>query len=285
MPIFVPNKQSKSYSVNLSTDLFGNLARVRNLDFNKPGYLALARKPVVLYSETQDVDFETPLAILADDDDFYVVTSEDVFSIDTSITDISVSKLTAGSPPGGSFAADGVFFNSELHVSDSTSVHSWGSSTWVSDISGLSSSYPHPLCVSEHQQYLAVGNGNTVRLYNTSYVLQTTLTVPSDHVVTWIRWRANLLWCGTRNINGGEGKVFLWNGSGTAAQAGYGVGSEWAMSGCVYDVESTIVVASASGQLLKFGGGGFVPSVNLKAALNETKGKRDKARRAGSPNS
>ena len=225
--ISIPNKQSKRYSVNLSTDLFGNLARVRNMDFNRPGYMALARKPNVLYTETDDVDFETPLAILSDDSDFYVITSEDTFSVDVQLTDRSVSKLQTGTPPTNSFASDGVFFNGELHVSDAGGVHSLASGTWASDITGLNTSYPHPLCVSEHQQYLAVGNGNTVALYNTSYALQTTLTIPSDHVVTWIRWRANILWVGTRNINGGEAKVFLWNGSGTAAQSGYAADRDW----------------------------------------------------------
>lgn len=259
MNVFIPQKETKRYSVNLATDLFGNISQARNLDFTRPGYLSLARKPYVLYTETEDVDFETPLAILSDDDQYYVVTSEDTFTLDPITSNVGVAKQTTGTPPSNGFQSDGCFFNGELHVSGSTTVNSLGSGTWASDISGLSSSYPHPLCVSEHQQYLAVGNGNTVRLYSTAYSLITTLTIPSDHVVTWIRWRANLLWCGTRNIQGGEAKVFLWNGSGTAAQAGYGVGSEWAFSGCVYDVESTIAVVSASGQLLKFGGSGFIP--------------------------
>lgn len=267
MSFLIPNKESKGYSVNLASDLFGNLARVRNMDFNRRGYLSLARKPNVLYTETQNANFETPLAVCGDDDDIFVLTTENTFRISPNITDITVSELTGGTPPGGGFQGDGVFFNGEWHVSDTTTIHSLTSSTWAEDYTGLSSSYPHPLCVSEHQQYLAVGNGNTVRLLSTAYALVTTLTLPSDHVVTWIRWRANLLWCGTRNIQGGEAKVFLWNGSGTAAQAGYGVGSEWAFSGCVYDVESTIVVVSASGALLKFGGSGFVPL--LDAAGNE----------------
>lgn len=260
MSIFIPQKDSKRYSVSLSTDLFGNLSRTRNLDFNRPGYLSLARKPYVLYSETEDVDFETPLAILSDDDKYYVVTSENNFSIDPLTSAVAVSELITGTPPTNGFQSDGVFFNGELHVSGTTAIHSLSSGgSWAQDYTGLSASYPHPLCVSEHQQYLAVGNGNTVRLLSTAYALITTLTIPSDHVVTWIRWRANLLWIGTRNIQGGEAKVFLWNGSGTAAQSGYGVGSEWAFSGCNYDARSTIAVVSASGQLLYFNGSGFVP--------------------------
>lgn len=257
--ISIPQKENKSYSVSLGTDLFGNLGRTRSLDFNKPGYIALSRKPNVLYTEVEDVDFETPLAILSDDDYYYVVTSEDSFRFDISSSSFGVTKLTAGSPVTNGFQSDGTFFNGELHASGTTTISSLTGTTWTSDITGLSSSYPHPLCVSEHQQYLAVGNGNTVRLYDTAYSLIRTLTIPADHVVTWIRWRANLLWCGTRNIQGGEGKVFLWNGAGTAAQSAYGVGSEWAFSGCVYDERGTIVVVSANGRLLYFTGSGFAP--------------------------
>lgn len=268
MSFLIPNKEGKGYSVNLASDLFGNLARVRNMDFNRRGYLSLARKPNVLYTETQNANFETPLAICGDDDKIYVITSENIFSISPSSTDITVTEENTGTTPGGGFQGDGCFFNGVLVASDTNGFHTLDAGSWTSRITNLSTSYPHPVCVSEHQQYLAVGNGNNVKLYTTAYALVgNELTLPSDHVVTWIRWRANLLWIGTRNIQGGEAKVYLWNGSGTAAQAGYGVGSEWAYSGCVYDVESTIVVVSASGAVLKFGGSGFVPL--LDAAGNE----------------
>ena len=259
MTFQIPSKESKRFSVDQSSDLFGNISRPRSLNFNKNGYLSLARKPIVYYTEVDDVDFETPIAIVSDDSDYYTITSGEVFRIDATTSDIGATKLTGGTPPNVGFQSDGVFFNSELHVSGTTTVNSLLASTWTSDITGLSSSFPHPLCVSEHQQYLAVGNGNTVRLYSTAYALITTLTIPSDHVVTWIRWRANLLWVGTRNIQGGNGKVFLWNGSGTAAQSGYDVGGEWAFSGCNYDFEGTIVIVSSTGQWLKFSGSGFVP--------------------------
>lgn len=229
------------------------------MDFNsKRGYMSLAPKPYALMTETQDANFETPLAILMDEDVVYVITSEDVFEIDPRNADLgSITADVSGTPPSGGFQADGVFFNGELHASDTAGVHSYDGADWASDIIGLSSSYPHPLCVSEHQQYLAVGNGNQVSVYNTSYVSQATLTIPSDHIVTWIRWRANFLWCGTRNIQGGDSRVYVWNGSGTAAQAAYPIPGEWCFSGCVYP--GTIVVAASTGQLLRFAGDDFVP--------------------------
>jgi hypothetical protein len=117
---------------------------------------------------------------------------------------------------------------------------------------------PHPLCVSEHQQFLAVGVGAGVALYNTSWVLQTTCSIPTGHIVTWIRWKGNLIYFGTRNTQGGEARMFIWNGSGTAAQAAYGAGScDWIFSGCEYG--PTIAVVTSLGQILQFAGDGFIP--------------------------
>lgn len=258
MSVFIPSKQTKKYSAANNGDLFGNLVRTRNLDFNKKGYLSLAGKPNVFYTEAQDADFQTPIAIASDSDSYYVITSDHFFTLSLSLHNFSISEKTSGTPPGFSFNSDYAFYTEDIHVSGTTSVCSYDLSgdTWTSRITGLSSSYPHPLCVSEHQQYLAVGNGNSVRLYDSGYNLITTCTVPAAQIVTWIRWKGNLLYFGTRNYFGGEARMYVWNGSGTAAQAGYGVGSAWAMSGCEY--EDTIVVASQNGRLLRFSGNGFV---------------------------
>jgi len=253
--IEIPSKASKKWSVSLESDLFGNLVRVRNLDFNKKGYLSLARKPYTFYTEAESANFESPLAILSGDNSFYVITTGEMFQIDGTVGDFSPSEKSAGSPPSFGFQTDGVWWQGLIFASGSTTVNSYTPSTWTSRITGLSSSYPHPLCVSEHQNYLAVGDGNTVKLYNTAYSLVTTCTVPSDHVVTWIRWMGNLLYFGTRNINGGDARLFIWNGSGTAAQNAYGAACDWLFSGCEFDSKMTVV--TSRGQLLYFTGAGL----------------------------
>lgn len=259
MTVFIPSKATKKYSASNQSDLFGNLVRTRNLDFDKKGYLSLARKPMVLANETLDADFQVPICIASDDSTVYVVTSDHFFTIDATGTDTSINEKTAGTPPNFSFNSDYAFYTEDIHVSGTTTIGSYDLSgnTWTERVTGLSSSYPHPLCVSEHQQYLAVGNGNTVRLYDSGYNLITTCTVPAAQIVTWIRWKGNLLYFGTRNIFGGEARMYVWNGSGTAAQAGYGVGCEWTMSACEY--EDTLVVVCQNGRLLRFSGNGFVP--------------------------
>ena len=260
--VFIPAKQSKQYSTSQSSDLFGNLVRTRNLDFTKKGYLSLARKPITLYTETETGTFGLPLAILPDwfYGEYLVVTDEGAFGCDFNSFDFSATASTAGSPPTFSLASDGVSFGSEFVVSGTTMVCSL-SVGWTSRITGLASysgyPYRHPLCVSEHQQFIAVGNVNTVKLYNSSYVLQTTCTLPANQIVSWIRWMGNLLYIGTFDVFGGDGKLYIWNGSGTAANAGYGLGAIGTPSGCEYD--SSMVVFTSDGRILRFVGGGFVP--------------------------
>lgn len=250
--ITMPAKDTKQWLTGQNGDLFGNIIRSRNLDFNTKGYLKLARKPIMLYSTAQDSDFKLPVCILDDGSTLYVITVGHMWKIGFDSANITFSEDTGKS---FGFQSDAVFYQGLVHGSGTTNVESYSGGSWTSRITGLSSSYPHPLCVSEHQQYLAVGDGNTVKLYDTGYSLNTTLTIPSDHVVVWIRWRNNTLYIGTRNINGGEAKLYLWNGAGTAAQSGWGVQCDWIFSGCEYD--NGIAVIASSGRLLKFNGGGF----------------------------
>lgn len=258
----IPSKSTREYKTDLSSDLFGNINRTKNIDFNKRGYLKLAPRATVLYSADQDADFDTVQAIAADEDTVYVITTDRSFAstLSDQSSPLSFSELSNTNAPSFGVQSDAAMYQGLLHVSGTTTVNRFSGGTggtWSNPekITGLSSSYPHPLCVSEHQNYLAVGNGNTVRLYNTSYSLITTLTLPSEYVVTWIRWRQSLLYIGTRNVRGGEAKMFIWNGSGTAAQTAYGAQCEWIFSGCEYD--GSMAVVTSNGLLMRFNGGGF----------------------------
>jgi hypothetical protein len=255
MFVQIPDKSSKKWSASQVSDLFGNITRSKALNFDKKGYLDLAPKPVAIYSESDDADFDVVVCIEMDDSSVYVITTDDIWSMSLQSGAPSASALTGGSPPNTSFNSDAVWFNGTLHVTGTSTIHDYSGGTWTSRVSGMSSSYPHPLCVSEHQQYLAVGNGSSVRLYSTAYALITTLTIPSDQIVEWIRWRNNQLYIGTRNINGGSARLYIWNGSGTAAQQGFGFPCDWFYSGCEFN--NALCVVASSGQILQFTGAGF----------------------------
>lgn len=253
--ISIPGQNQWKTSVN---DMFGNIFRTKNLYLRKKGYAGVSRPATVLYSQTDDSNFATPVCITSDQTYAYVITTDHAFTFDLASNSLTSSEITTSGSPSLGFDSDCVIYQGLLHVSGGTTVKSYSGGTggsWTSRITGLSSSYPHPLCVSEHQNYLAVGDANTVLLYDTTYSLNTTLTIPSEYAVTGIRWRANSLYIATRHLFGGDAKLFVWSGLGTAAQYGFPVHGDWIYSLCEHN--SSIVLVSSNGQLLRFNGGGF----------------------------
>lgn len=265
MPTLIPDKLTKAWNVSPNGDLFGNLIRTRNVDFNKRGYLALAKKPAAFFSTLEHASFLVPLCIQCDNTTAYVITTGGMFTFSTGGPAPTGLRNNGGTPPSFGFPSDGCFYLGIFHASGTQTVGSLASvgGNWTERITGLSTSYPHPVCNSEHQQYLAVGDGNTVKLYDggASYSLIRTLTIPSNLVVEWIRWRSNILYIGTRAISGGDAKLILWDGSGTGANASYSAGCDWIYSGCEYD--SSIAIVTSTGQILRFNGGGFDEIANF----------------------
>lgn len=258
---------NRAWTVRHDSDIYGSIVNSRNLDFSKDGYVQLARKAMVLYSGKTDVNFRRPIVFAATDSLIYLVTTEAIFEINPFGGQLVFSALPGNvDAPDSGIYSDALVYQSELHVSDDDSVCAYDGSSWDRVITGLSDDYPHPLCVSEHQVALAVGDGNLVNLYNTGYSLLTTLVLPKDHIVFCIRWRMDQLYIGTRNISGGSAKVFIWNGAGTGAQQGYSVQADWVYSMCEY--QSSIAAITSAGQVLRFNGGGFdeLPGASLPVA-------------------
>lgn len=242
-------------------DLFGHIIGSKNLDFNRDGYLALARKAMVLYSAEENAALHTVIALAADNTFLYIITESGVFQMNLTDPALTLTQLTLTNAPDTGFQSDACFYNGLLTVSGASTVKTYAAGAWTTRISGIDNTAPHPLCVSEHQNYLAVGNGKFMPLYDNSYSNITTLVVDPQYIFTCIRWRQNSLFGGTRNIQGGEAKVFIWNGSGAAAQQGYGVGADWVYSMCPYT--STVAIMTSLGQLMQYNGGGFSELANL----------------------
>lgn len=260
--------QNRRWKSDYSSDVFGSFIAGQNLDFDQEGYLQLAQKPVAVFTETDDADFGIVYSIqpfdlssTADADGYVICTDDRAFNMllgeGVSITQIGDSAAFANTFP------DALVFNAKVYLSRATTVDTWDGSNWTSDaISSLTTGVPHPLCLFENRLELAIGNGNTVKTYNTSNVLQNTCTLPTEYQVTTIRWVDNELFIGTRHVHGGEAKVFRWNGTGSAWQAGYGVRAARVYSLCTYQAGFVAIVSS--GQILRWTGGGLSP---LKDAL------------------
>lgn len=220
----------------------------------------------------------------ADANLYIVPTATTVYQISSDLNTVASVTASGGSNPTLSIYGDGVMFNNLAYFSTTSTLVSMNSSLAFTSLSGtitLTSSKFHPLCVFESINYLAVGNGNSVRLYDTSNTLQVTLTIPQEYEVTWLVYKDQNLYIGTRNLQGGQAKMFVWNGSGTSAQASYGFNAEWSFSGCEYG--SSIASITSNAEIVYFTGGGFeqltaLPSYSTgyqwwKAGVNPTEGK------------
>lgn len=252
---------------------FADIVGTRNMDFNKDGSAVLAQQPIVLYTSDDDSNFGKIQAIVLLDSVYYIITVGNVFAY-TPGTGAIVEQTTSGS---GTYSvySDAVSYLGLVAVSGSTTVHSYNGSAWTSRITGLSST-PHPMCVFENLVTLCVAQGNIVYQSNTGAWTEDTankLTLPSDQIVTWMRWRGNNMYIGTRNTSGKTAYMYVWNGRGTQFQAGYPIGCDWVYSGV--DFQDTMVVLTSEGQLLRFNGGGFneiahfpVYETNLSWSIN-----------------
>jgi hypothetical protein len=256
----------RTWAVSQASDLFGNIAATKNIDFDRAGYLALAKQAMVLYSQGDNSSFTAPIAFAADNSNLYVITSSGIFKVSLSSDNPVTSQIVVGGTPNVGFYSDVEFFQAVLHVTDTSSMSSYnpgGGGVWTSRVTGLSSSYPHPMCRHGGRQTLVVADGNVLRQYDTSYTRDTVneLTIPAEYVIEWIPYRQNYLYIGTRNIAGGNAALFVWAGAGVGNDGQYDVQADWIYSGCIY--QSYIAAVTSAGQLLAFNGSGFNELANF----------------------
>ncbi len=257
-------KVSPNNEVGIDTVVVGgsNIAKpditaTKGISLRAADRISIAKKPIVLFTNSDDSTFDLLLSIQSDENGYYFVTAKGVFTLTNFGAPPSLIATTTTNEPSNSLGRDGVMFNGNLHVAGGDVVKYFASSIWNAGVASgtLSITYPIRLCNFVNKVMLAVGNGNSVYLYDTSYSLNTTLILPSQYIVTGAEWRQNNLYIFTRNISGGSAMMFVWNGTGSTAQFGYPVSSDWIYSGCEYD--NAIAVITSAGQLLKFNGGGF----------------------------
>ena len=254
--IQLPLAASGKWSVKHGQDFMADIVNTRNMDFNRSNFATLSKKPVVLYTEDTDTDFGTVMAILpvssGSSTVYYIITTENAFSWDANV--FALTQLSTTSQPTMGFDSDAVYFNSCVYVSGDSTIKYWNGS-WNAGVSGLGTDYPHPLCALDFQPYLAAGYFNTVKTYDTGHSVVATCTLPTDFIVTGLRSRNGNVYIATRALGGQNAKLFLWNGSGTTPQYAYDVGSDWIYS--MSEFQSSVVVLTSAGQLLRFNGGGF----------------------------
>lgn len=246
---------SSQWKQTNSGEVFGSLHATRNIDFDDAGYLKLARKSTAILNNTSNLGSISSIQYVspASNAGYYLMTSDRPFRYitGTTATDLNTSGLSGGS------TYDGVAWQGKWYYTQDTAFRNYDGSSVSAALGSLTTLESHPMCVVEHLNQLAIGNGNTILFYDTSHTLisASTITLGSIYSVKWIVWKNNTIFIGTKNKMGGKAMMFVATGSSTSVDAGYQVDGNWLFSGCTY--KSTIACVSSNGELLEFNGGGF----------------------------
>lgn len=256
---------NRRWTITNSGEVFGDMYGTRNVHFDDEGYATLSPKSVSIYSNTDDSDFDLPVAIEYFNNKYYIVTSDGVFSLTSALTFAEIA-----SSPSTTAGSDAVVWQNRLYVSSDTNLSYLNTSdSWTNSLKSTTTDKAHPMAVMDNFSggYLAIGNANTVILMNTSHTTVATLTLNADYEVTTLRYRQGYLYVGTKRVNGGEAQMFLWNGSGAVAQSSYGVKSNRIFA--LEDYQSSVCAITNAGQILRFNGGGFDVLANFPVYYTE----------------
>lgn len=234
-------------------DIFGVLHESKNMIFDTAlGKAFLSRKAVALMSSVLDADFSQPIAINYFSNSYIVLTDDEMF--EGSINGDAYTEISG--TPAISLKSDSIVFNGYLYVTTDSNLSRWdGVSTWNNSLASLTSGVPHPMAIFDSltTYKLAIGDGNAVRTYDTSHAANpTVLTLPSQFQITTLRYRNGYLYIGTKNLNGGEARVFIWNGSGANAQYECPIGADWVFSMTEYS--TSVAIVTSQGVLLQITG-------------------------------
>lgn len=256
-----------------SGEIFGMLFGTKNINFNEEGYAKLALRPSALVYNTSNFTSVNSIDYFSTTNSgYYILTGDNSgrpWRIDLAGTQYDLTADTGGGSIGGSRKYDGVVWQGRWYVTGDTAfAYHNGNATWTTGLGSLTSSYDHIVCVHLGLNSLGISDSdNSVLLYDSTHTLSTTLVIPSIFSITSIKYQDNYFYIGTKHKYGGNAQLFIWNGSGTAAQKSYPIKGEIIFA--VENYQNSVVVMTSQGQLLRFNGGGFDVLANLPVFYSE----------------
>ena len=249
-------------------DLLGVLEGTRNITLNTRGYAKLSRRMKSIANDTDSSFFGEVRSIVFDAGNlanastkfYYLITEQDICTLSQDLQ--TFAQETTSGVPGVNDESDGIIWNDGLYVTTSgDNLSKLVSGTWTGSLMSLTAGYPHPLDVSSVNNFLLVGNGNTVEKRTTAGTNSTAITIPSQYTILWIKSGNGRVFIGTTALNGGDGAVFEWDETSAAANYRHDIEGGTALSGEF--LGSDFYVIADNGQLLRFDGGGFTPEAVL----------------------
>lgn len=254
--------QNKRWLQANNSDLFGNISVTKNISFDNEGYLKLSNSSRAAMHSTIDADFDVPASMIYNEAyDFFIQTWDKCFSANDSILSAYPTQITDTDVPTGDPEGDVTWSDGKMIVTEDNGARYFtpGGTGWTDTNITLTDAGQHPVVNFLSLSALAIADVNTVKLYLSPITatpnLITTLTINADFEITGMAYLNQNLYIGTRNKYGGKAFMYVWNGSGSAAQQAYEVDSQIIFSLCVH--KGSIVLLTGQGELLRFNGGGF----------------------------
>lgn len=248
---------NEQWKIDSSTDKGVGILATRNISFWNKKFATLAAKNLRVLDEVDDADLEVPIAFYNDPTsgtvDKMFCTDDAPYDIDLD-SHVSISDDTDGAQPDGSFDSSGVNFDGNWVVTESADIHTNDGSTWTDQTVTLDTGVRHPLAVFKNRNNLAVGNGNVVKQFNTSYAETVNLTLPGDIEVTSLAYNRNLLAIVGASSEG-DAYLFIWDGATSQANFGYPINASRGIFVVAY--KDTFVCLTGAGEGLWWTGSGL----------------------------
>lgn len=242
-------------------DIFGILHSTEGVTFDSAGKVTFSKKPFVLYGSDQDDDFDYVLSINYFNSRYRILTDDEIF--EGGVTPTNYSQISGS--PNTANNSDALVIFGRYHVTSNTGLHyDEDDGNWTTTGASLTGNVPHPMESFDSLPTfkLAIGNGNKVELRDSSYNKSTAeLVLPEEMQVTTMRYRNGYLYVGTKNLNGEDANIYIWNGDGNAAQYEAPVGAPWVFSMTQYG--NTVAAITSQGQLGQVLGSTFDPIAAL----------------------
>lgn len=275
----------KAYGQTNESDLTGNIFATKNVTFDQKGYLQLSNAAPSMYTQANDANFDEVAAFCrCDDYGFFAGTHDQPYKIDENRPyGVVPTEITDTGSVGCDTQGDALFFGSSMIVSQSNDVDYYtpSSNTWTDTNISLATTAQgqHPLSHFLSLNALAVANVNDVSLYEypisatptpfSSGGVDSVLSIPANFYVTGMTYFNDNLYVGTMNRQGGKAALYVWDGTGTAAQSVYEVDSVIIWDVATY--QDSVVVITGAGELLRFNGSGFTQLAALPIYYTERK--------------
>lgn len=267
----MPKLPSNSrYTQAPNSDLFGDLSYTKNVDLDEEGYLRLSSRAVSLFSQKSVSNLRLPVAfgrgrLFAGSVDFAIVQAgQKGYWLTLLDSSISLNVDVGTNAPTLTTDSHGRWFNNLWHVTDDTELYSKASlddaATYTARSASLTSGKVHCLEIFRNRNTICVGNGNTVKQFDTSYAGSTTLTIPPDFEVVSLAYSNYQMGVLANPSDSAveqnqEAYFFPWSGAASSADAGIGIGSDMGIGQVAY--KGSWLVLTRAGQLRFFTGGGW----------------------------